>query len=102
MSLITLFVIGTIITVGGLWLATRESPKPEMHAQKLYLVTAKWDAEAGVWVASSDDVQGLATESESFDSLQTKLRTMVPELLMLNGQIQPGTVVQTMLLKAET
>jgi hypothetical protein len=29
------------------------------------LVTAEWDEEAKVWVATSDDVPGLATEAES-------------------------------------
>jgi hypothetical protein len=48
------------------------------------VVTALWDAEASVWVATSDDVPGLATESASFEALLEKLRTMVPELLELN------------------
>lgn len=30
-----------------------------------YLIRANWDAEARVWVASSDDVPGLAVESET-------------------------------------
>ncbi|MEJ0024518.1 MAG: DUF1902 domain-containing protein [Rhizomicrobium sp.] len=55
---------------------------------KEFLVKAIWDAEAGVWVAPSDDVPGLATESKSFESLLKKLRGLVPELLELNGLIQ--------------
>ncbi|HWA90208.1 MAG TPA: DUF1902 domain-containing protein [Rhizomicrobium sp.] len=47
-------------------------------------MNALWDAEASVWVATSDDVPGLATESASFEVLLEKLRTMVPELLELN------------------
>jgi len=49
------------------------------------IVTANWDEEAGVWVATSDDVPGLITESKTFEGLLKKLRTMVPELLELNG-----------------
>jgi predicted RNase H-like HicB family nuclease len=49
------------------------------------IVRAVWDAEAGVWVATSDDVPGLVTESKSFEALLKKLRTLVPELLELNG-----------------
>jgi predicted RNase H-like HicB family nuclease len=49
------------------------------------LVKAIWDAEAGVWVATSDDVPGLVTESKSFEALLKKLRSLVPELLELNG-----------------
>ncbi len=49
------------------------------------IVNAKWDDEAGVWVATSDDVPGLVTESKTFEALLKKLRTLVPELLELNG-----------------
>jgi predicted RNase H-like HicB family nuclease len=50
-----------------------------------FVVNAIWDGEAGVWVATSDDIPGLVTESESFETLLTKLRTLVPELLELNN-----------------
>lgn len=49
------------------------------------IVNASWDEEAGVWVATSDDIPGLVTESKSFEALLKKLRSMVPELLELNG-----------------
>jgi len=45
---------------------------------------ADWDPEAEVWVATSDDVPGLATEAETIESLTAKLRIMVPELLEAN------------------
>lgn len=51
----------------------------------VYTVTADWDGEAMVWVATSDDVPGLATEAQTFEALAEKLRAMVPELLELNG-----------------
>ncbi len=50
-----------------------------------YTVTAEWDGEARVWVATSDDVPGLATEADTFEALAEKLRAMVPELLAANG-----------------
>ncbi len=50
------------------------------------LVHATWDEEAKVWVATSDDVPGLATEAESLDVLVPKLKAMIPELLELNGR----------------
>lgn len=50
-------------------------------------VNALWDPEAGVWVATSDDIRGLVTESKTFEALLRKLRTLVPELMRLNGQM---------------
>lgn len=54
----------------------------------LYHVEAVWDPEAGVWVATSDDVPGLATEAESIELLAARLRTIIPELLSANGLLQ--------------
>ncbi|MGB0563884.1 MAG: DUF1902 domain-containing protein [Spirulinaceae cyanobacterium] len=53
--------------------------------QLTYQIQAMWDAEAQVWVATSDDVPGLATEAETIETLTQKLRAMVPELLRLNA-----------------
>jgi predicted RNase H-like HicB family nuclease len=55
-----------------------------------YLVRAEWDSEALVWVASSDDVPGLATEADTIEALEAKLQTMVPEFLALNGHLPSG------------
>ena len=52
---------------------------------KPYYVHAVWDDEARVWVASSDDVPGLASEAETTEALIAKLKTLIPELLELNG-----------------
>ena len=51
------------------------------------IVNALWDAEAGVWVATSEDIAGLVTESKTFEALLKKLRTLVPELMSLNRQM---------------
>jgi len=51
---------------------------------KIYRIEAFWDHEAQVWTTSSDEVPGLATESDRLESLTQKLRVMVPELLQLN------------------
>jgi predicted RNase H-like HicB family nuclease len=50
-----------------------------------YHVLADWDPEANVWVATSDDVPGLATEAETIEALTARLRSMIPELLEANG-----------------
>jgi predicted RNase H-like HicB family nuclease len=49
-----------------------------------YHIQADWDSAAGVWVATSDDVPGLATEAETLELLTEKLRVVVPELLEAN------------------
>ena len=50
-------------------------------------VKAEWDAEAKVWVATSDDLPGLVTEAETVEALQRKLATMIPELLEAEGNL---------------
>jgi len=52
---------------------------------KVLFIRAEWDAEAEVWVATSDDVPGLATEADTLEALSAKLEIMVPELLDANG-----------------
>jgi len=53
-------------------------------------VSAEWDPEAGVFVAQSPDVPGLATEAATAEQLVEKLRDMIPELFALNGSHPPG------------
>jgi len=50
----------------------------------VYHVHADWDPEADVWVATSDDVPGLATEAPTIEALTEKLRNLIPELLEAN------------------
>ena len=51
----------------------------------MYEILAQWDSEAGVWVAQSEDVPGLVAEADSPNVLARKLRSLIPELLELNG-----------------
>lgn len=53
--------------------------------EKPKFIRAEWDEIARVWVATSDDVPGLATEEETLEGLIEKLKTMIPELLFANG-----------------
>ena len=55
------------------------------HPSKVFGLLAEWDGEAGVWVATSEDVPGLVTEAETVEALMEKLRVLVPELLELNA-----------------
>lgn len=52
---------------------------------KPLFVRAEWDEEAKVWVATSDDVPGLATEDVTMERLMDKLKIIIPELLEANG-----------------
>ena len=48
---------------------------------RLIIVRAVWDAEAGVWVAESEDVPGLVTEADSVEALEAKLPGLIQDLL---------------------
>jgi len=52
--------------------------------EKPLFIRAEWDEEAKVWVATSDDVPGLATEAATMEALTEKLKVMIPELLLAN------------------
>jgi len=54
--------------------------------EKPLFVRAEWDEEARVWVATSEDVSGLATEGNTIEELVEKLKVMIPELLEANGE----------------
>lgn len=49
-----------------------------------YIINLTWDSEAGVWIATSEDIPGLVLESGSFDALLERVRFAVPELISLN------------------
>ncbi len=57
-----------------------------MHTKPLF-IRAEWDEEAGVWVATSEEVPGLATEEKTLEGLIEKLKVMIPELLDANGAV---------------
>lgn len=54
-----------------------------------YTVHCEWDPDAGVWVATSDEVPGLATGADTLDELIEKLKVVIPELLEANGLLKP-------------
>ncbi len=55
-----------------------------MEKSSLYIVDAFWDTGAAVWVATSDEVLGLATEAPTIAQLMQKLRFIIPELIQFN------------------
>jgi len=67
----------------------------------IYHVLAEWDDEAAVWVASSEDVPGLATGADTIEALIEKLKVVIPDLLEANGLLGPGEAEVPFALKAE-
>ena len=57
-----------------------------------YMINFKWDHEAAVWLATSDNIPGLVLESGSIDALMERVRFAIPELLELNGE-KPQSVL---------
>ncbi len=53
-------------------------------AERVYTVHCTWDAEAGVWTATSDDVPGLVAEADTVEKLTQEVKLLVPDLLELN------------------
>ena len=49
------------------------------------VVRATWDAEAQVWVATSDDIKGLAIEAATVELLEQKVVPAIQDLIDLNG-----------------
>ena len=57
----------------------------ETPVQIRIVVRAEWDEDACVWVATSDHVPGLVTESSSLDDLMRRCEQLIPDLLKMNG-----------------
>jgi hypothetical protein len=52
------------------------------------VITARWDGEANVWLATSTDVPGLVVEAEIWPAMIEEVRLVLPDLLELSGR--PG------------
>ena len=59
-----------------------------------YNVSCTWDAEAGVWYATSEDVPGLVAEADTLESLIEELKIFAPDLLELNCGVRGPADVQ--------
>jgi hypothetical protein len=57
----------------------------ELDMAKPVVVHADWDPEAHVWVATTQDIQGLVTEADSIEALRAKLPGMILDLLEDSG-----------------
>ncbi|MBQ6004912.1 MAG: DUF1902 domain-containing protein [Selenomonadaceae bacterium] len=56
-----------------------------MQSKNQCRVDFQYDNEAGVWIATSDDLTGLILESESPETLMKRVIAAAPELIELNN-----------------
>ena len=49
------------------------------------VVHARWDEHAKVWVATSNDIDGLAVEADTIEFLAPKVTAAINDLISLNG-----------------
>ena len=57
---------------------------------RLITVTARWDDQARVWIATSEDVSGLVVEADTWADMIEEVRLVLPDLLELSGQAGDG------------
>jgi hypothetical protein len=65
-------------------------------------VHAAWDADASVWVATSDDIDGLVIEAETMEALQPRVRAAIADLIELNGVDSPLADIPIYITSAQT
>jgi hypothetical protein len=49
-------------------------------------IKARWDGEASVWIATSDDVHGLVVEADTWPAMIEEASLILPELLEVSGR----------------
>ena len=49
-------------------------------------IDARWDGEASVWIATSNDVPGLVVEADAWPAMIEEVRLVLPDLLELAGE----------------
>jgi Domain of unknown function (DUF1902) len=49
-------------------------------------IKARWDVDASVWIATSDDVHGLVVEADTWPAMIEEVRLILPDLLELLEQ----------------
>ncbi len=49
-------------------------------------IDARWDGEASVWIATSNDVPGLVVEADTWPAMIEEVRLVLPDFLELSGE----------------
>ena len=55
--------------------------------QRDITIQARWDGEASVWLATSEDVPGLVVEADTWPGMINEIQLVLPELLEVSGQV---------------
>jgi Domain of unknown function (DUF1902) len=63
------------------------------------IIKARWDNDAGVWIATSEDVHGLVVEADSWPDMIREVRLILPDLLELLGH-EPQALSLTFIAEA--
>jgi hypothetical protein len=61
--------------------------------RKSFDVKAEWDADAGVWWCSNDELP-LTTEAPTFEQLVARVLEIAPEIAVENGLASPGDEIE--------
>lgn len=67
-----------------------------------YIIRAFWDNEAKVWVATSMNFTGLATEAETIDGLLKKIPPMLQDLLEAGETMSSDSIPMQLLVESNT
>jgi hypothetical protein len=60
---------------------------PDLHMMSRSItIDARWDAEASVWIATSNDIVGLVVEVDTWPAMIEEARLVLPDLLELSGE----------------
>ena len=68
----------------GIDLPAKETDLLDM--QRDITIQARWDGEASVWLATSEDVPGLVVEADTWPGMINEVQLVLPELLGVSGQ----------------
>jgi Domain of unknown function (DUF1902) len=72
------------VTIQGI---DRRRGVPDVPAMSRSItIDARWDAEASVWIATSNDVPGLVVEADTWPAMIQEVRLVLPDLLELSGE----------------
>ena len=56
--------------------------------QRGIAIEARWDEEANVWVATSEDGPGLVVEADSWSGIMNEIELVLPDLIELSAPRQ--------------